>query len=401
MSNDARALPGTAPAVVVGAGPAGLAVAAELGRVGIHAIVIDAADEVGSSWANHYDRLHLHTTRRLSSLPGAVIPRSAGRWVSRDDFRAYLRDYVRRNNLDVWLGSSVTSVDRLADGLWRVGCGDEAVVTPLVVVATGYNHTPSLPDWPGRESFEGRIVHSSEYRSPAALDAQSVLVVGPGNSGAEIAADLAGAGKQVWLAVRTPPNIVRRVVLGIPSQILVLSISPFSARVGDRIARLLQRATVGDLSEFGLPFPTRGVVTQMERDDVTPTIDVGLIDAVRAGDVAIVPAVSSFETQTVTLTDGRVLRPEAVVVATGYRRGLEPLVEHLGVIAPSGRPTINAAQQAPGLDGLYFLGYSNPLTGNIRQVGIDARAIARQVGRRAARTPITVPVVAPRAPRLS
>ena len=384
MGNDAQALPGTSPAVVIGAGPAGLAAAAELNRAGIRAVVLDKASEVGSSWAHHYDRLHLHTTRRLSSLPGMPIPRSRGRWVARDDFRSYLARYAETQGLDVRLGTSVTSVDRLADGLWRVGCGAESIVTPLLVVATGYNHTPKLPDWPGSETFSGRIVHSSDYRSPAALGAASVLVVGPGNSGAEIAADLAGSGAKVWLAIRTPPNIVRREVLGVASQVLVLSVSPFPTRVGDRISGLLQRITVGDLSPFGLPRAPRGVFTQQERDDVTPTIDVGLIDEVRAGRVAVVPSVESIDGPAVTLADGEVLRPDTIVVATGYRRGLETLFGHLGVVTPGGRPSINADQQAPGLDGLYFLGYSNPLTGNIRQVGIDAHAIARRVGKSAA-----------------
>ena len=397
MGNDAQALPDTAPAVVIGAGPAGLAMAAELGRIGIRALVIDKADQVGSSWAHHYDRLHLHTTRRLSSLPGAAIPRAAGRWVARDAFRAYLLDYSVQQGLDVRLGTSVTSVDRLADGLWRVGCGAESVVTPLVVVATGYNHTPKLPDWPGRETFTGRTLHSSEYRNPAAIDGQSVLVVGPGNSGAEIAADLAGAGKQVWLSVRTPPNIVRRQVLGVASQVLVLSVSPFPTRVGDRISGLLQKVTVGDLSGFGLPAAPRGVFTQQERDDVTPTIDVGLIDAVRAGRVTVVPSVETIDGPAVTLANGEVLRPDAVVVATGFGRGLEPLFGHLGVVTPGGRPSINADEQAPGLDGLYFLGYSNPLTGNIRQVGIDARAIARRVGKRDTAAPRVVRAAVPRA----
>ena len=399
MGNDAQALPDTAPAVVIGAGPGGLAMAAELGRVGIAAVVVDKAGEVGSSWAHHYDRLHLHTARWLSGLPGAAIPRAAGRWVARDAFRAYLHDYAVRAGLDVRLNTTVTSVDRLADGLWRVGCGAESIVTPLLVVATGYNHTPELPDWPGRDTFAGTVLHSSEYRNPAAVDASSVLVVGPGNSGAEIAADLAGAGKQVWLAVRTPPNIVRRQVLGIPSQVLVLSVSPFPTAVGDRISTLLQKVTVGDLSRFGLTAAPRGVFTQQLRDDVTPTIDVGLIEAVRGGRVAVVPAVESFDGPAVTLANGEVLRPEALVVATGYRRGLEPLFGHLGVVTPGGRPSINADEQAPGLDGLYFLGYSNPLTGNIRQLGIDARAIARRVGKRDTAAPRVVRVVRAAVPR--
>ncbi|GAB3607231.1 NAD(P)/FAD-dependent oxidoreductase [Conyzicola nivalis] len=397
MSNDARALPDTSPAVVVGAGPAGLAVAAELGRVGIHAVVLESKGEVGSSWANHYDRLHLHTARWLSGLPGCPIPRSNGRWVARDDFRAYLREYVERQNLDVRLGTPVTSVDRLAEGLWRIGCGVGTIVTPLVIIATGYNNTPALPDWPGRESFEGRLLHSSEYRNPAALDASSVLVIGPGNSGAEIAADLAGAGRRVWLAVRTPPNIVRRQVLGVPSQLLAISMSPFPPSMGDRVGRVVQRLSVGDLTRYGLPPSPLGVASRVLQDDVQPLLDVGLIDAVRSGAVKVVAAVESFEGNTVSLVDGEVLRPEAVVVATGYRRGLEPLVGHLGVLAPGGRPTINADQQAPGLDGLYFLGYSNPLTGNLRQLGIDARLIARRVGKRDTVAPRVVRATVPRA----
>jgi cation diffusion facilitator CzcD-associated flavoprotein CzcO len=371
--------------------------AAELGRIGIHALVLDRASEVGSSWAHHYDRLHLHTARWLSGLPGVAIPRAAGRWAARDDFRAYLHDYAVKQSLDVRLDTSVTSVDRLADGLWRIGCGAESIVTPLVVVASGYNHTPRLPDWPGRESFTARIVHSSDYRNPAGLDAASVLVVGPGNSGAEIAADLAGAGKQVWLAVRTPPNIVRRQVVGIPSQMLAISMSPFPARIGDAVGRLVQRLSVGDLSRFGLPVAPLGVVSRLARDDIPPLLDVGLVDAVKTGTVSIVAAVESFEGQAVTLANGEVLRPDAVVVATGYERGLEPLVGHLGVIAPGGRPTINADEQSPGLDGLYFLGYSNPLTGNIRQLGIDAHAIARRVGKRDTVAPRVVRAAVPRA----
>jgi len=379
MSDDAQTLPADAPAVVIGAGPAGLAAAAELKRVGVPALVLDAAHQVGSSWGRHYDRLHLHTARALSSLPGYAIPRDRGQWVARDDFRRYLADYAAHHGLDVRLGTAVTRVTRQPDDSWLVECAGERIRTPLLIVATGYNHTPSLPDWPGLGDYSGRVIHSSEYRSPAALDARSVLVVGPGNSGAEIAADLAGAGVATSLAVRTAPNIVRRAVLGIPSQVLVLSVSPLPARVADRIARLLQRVSVGDLGRYGLPYASRGLVTAMERDDSTPTIDVGLIAAVRSGRVTVVPAVVSFTTDSVVLADGTDVRPDVVVAATGYRRGLEGLFGELDVIAASGRPRINAAQELPDRRGLYFIGYSNPLTGNLRQLGIDARAIAERV----------------------
>jgi len=362
-------------AIVIGAGPAGLAAAAELTKVGYAVIVIDKADSVGSSWSHHYDRLHLHTARTMSSLPGRVIPKKYGRWVARDDFRAYLADYAK--DLNVRLGVTASSIAK-KDGRWVVESSIGALEADAVVVATGYNHTAKIPDWPGLKSYTGRVVHSSEYRNPAALDAKHVLVVGPGNSGAEIAADLTGAGTRVTLAVRTPPNIVRREVLGIPTQSLTLSTYPLPTKVADKVARGMQILTVGDLSKYGLQKAPRGIFSQQAEDDVTPTIDVGLIDALKAGKITVVGAVESFTKDAAVLADGTTVSPDVVLVATGFQRGLEPLVGELGVVAPGGRPLINADEQLPGLEGLFFLGYSNPITGNIRQVAIDARKIAKR-----------------------
>ena len=362
-------------AIVIGAGPAGLAAAAELQKVGYSVIVLDKADTAGSSWSHHYDRLHLHTARTKSQLPGKPMPRSYGRWVARDDFRAYLADYAKQ--LDVRYGTTATSVAK-KDGRWLVGSTIGDLTADAVVVATGYNHTAKIPDWPGLKSYTGRVVHSSEYRNPAALDAKHVLVVGPGNSGAEIAADLTGAGIAVTLAVRTPPNIVRREVLGIPTQSLTLSTYPLPTKVADKVARGMQILTVGDLSKYGLQKAPRGIFSQQAEDDVTPTIDVGLIDALKAGKITVVGAVESFTKDAAVLADGTTVSPDVVLVATGFQRGLEPLVGELGVVAPGGRPLINADEQLPGLEGLFFLGYSNPITGNIRQVAIDAKKIAKK-----------------------
>ena len=369
-------------AVVVGAGPAGLAAAAELQKVGYAVIVIDKADSVSSSWSHHYDRLHLHTARTMSSLPGRGIPKKYGRWVARDDFRAYLADYAKQ--LDVRLGVTANSVEK-KNGQWVVDSTIGTLTADALVIATGYNHVAKIPAWPGLTSYRGRVLHSSEYRNPAALDAQHVLVVGPGNSGAEIAADLADAGVTVTLAVRTPPNVVRRQVLGIPTQTLTLATFPLPTKLADKVARGLQILTVGDLSKYGLAKPPRGIFSQQADDDVTPTIDVGLIDALKAGKITVVAAVESFAEDAVILADGTFVSPDLVLVATGFQRGLEPLVGDLGVIAPGGRPLINADEQLPGLEGLFFLGYSNPITGNIRQVGIDAKKIARRSQRPRAR----------------
>lgn len=375
-----EALPAKIPAVVLGAGPGGLAAAAELRRAGVEAIVIDKADQVGSSWAGHYDRLHLHTSRGLSGLPGYPIPRRYGRWVARDDVLRYLAEYADVHALDVRLGVTAERVERAEDG-WHVVTDQGTIAADTVVVATGYNHSPTTADWPGLDDYTGTVVHSSAYRNPHALGARRVLVVGPGNSGAEIAADLADAGVTVSLAMRTPPNIVLRAVAGIPGQALILSMSMLPLRVQDALAGGLQRVAVGDLRKYGIPKAPRGIATQQARDDVTPTLDVGLLRALKAGTVTVVAAVERFTTDAVVLADGTELTPDAVVLATGFRRGLEPLVGDLGVLAPKGRPLVNADAQLAAHPGLFFLGYSNPLTGNLRQLGIDATKIAKAVAK--------------------
>lgn len=380
MSEDA--LPTRVRAVVLGAGPGGLAAAAELQRAGVETLVLDKADRVGSSWVTHYDRLHLHTSRGLSHLPGYPIPRRFGRWVARDDVLRYLADYAAHHRLDVRLGVTATAVERSPDGwvvAWTRGSETGRLHADTVVVATGYNHTAKLPDWPGLSEYTGKVVHSSAYRNPADLGGSDVLVVGPGNSGAEIAADLVDAGARVSIAMRTPPNIVLRAVAGIPSQALVISMAMLPVKAQDVLAGALQRVAVGDLTKYGLPKAPRGIATQQLRDDVTPTIDVGMLRHLRAGKVAIVPAVESFTKDAVVLADGSTVTPDAVVVATGFQRGLEGLVGDLGVLAPKGRPLVNGDAQLAAHPGLFFLGYSNPLTGNLRQLGIDARKIARRV----------------------
>jgi putative flavoprotein involved in K+ transport len=352
-----------------------------LRRRGVDAVVIDRAEAVGASWRGHYDRLHLHTVRWLSHLPGLRIPREHGRWVHRDGVVDYLERYAAHHELDLMLGTDVRSLSR-TDGVWSVETSNGTVEADTVVVATGYNHTPFLPEYPGRESFEGELLHASQYRNAEPYRGRDVLVVGSGNTGAEIAVDLVeGGARRVRLAVRTPPNIVRRQVAGTPNQVLTLGLRRLPPRFVDAIARVARRLTIGDLSAFGLPMPERGVYTRVIEDDVIPIIDVGLIDCVKKNQVEIVGALLGFEGPDVVLAGRERIRPEAVIVATGYRRGLEPLVGDLGVLDSRGKPVVNGARTPPGAPGLYFTGYTNPISGMFRELNIDARRIARAIAR--------------------
>src|SRR4051794_7778851 len=170
---------------IVGGGSAGLATAALLKESGLDAVVLEAGTEPGSAWRGRYDRLRLHTPRLLSGLPGLRIPRRYGRWVARDDLIEYLRAYVEAHGLDVRTSTRVRRIDPDGDG-WRLETDGGPFNADRVVVATGYNGVPFIPDWPGRDSYEGEMIHSSEYRNPAPFAGRDVLVVGAGNSGAEI-----------------------------------------------------------------------------------------------------------------------------------------------------------------------------------------------------------------------
>lgn len=370
--------------VVVGAGPGGLAAAAELRRVGLPALVLERAEAVGASWRAHYDRLHLHTVRWLSGLPGLPIPRREGPWVSRDGFVAYLEAYALHHRLEVRLGTEVRGLARDGGG-WRVGTSRGALPAAAVVVATGHNRLPLLPPWPGRDGFRGRLLHSSGYRSGAALSGRDVLVVGAGNSGAEIAVDLVEQGAaRVRLSVRRPPNVVQRTVAGvIPAQLLAIALRRLPLPVSDALARATARLTVGDLTRFGLPAPERGLYTQMVRDRQIPILDVGLIAALRAGRVEVVTAVEGFEGAAVLLRGGGRIEPEVVIAATGFRHGLEGLLGGLDLLDERGFPRIHGAATAPQAPGLHLLGFTNPPGGNLRQLGLDARRIARALRARA------------------
>jgi putative flavoprotein involved in K+ transport len=368
-------------AAVIGAGPAGLATAAMLRKRGVDVVTIDRAESVGASWRGHYERLHLHTVRWLSHLPGLRIPRENGRWVHRDDVIDYLERYAAHHELDLMLGTEVTGLARSGGG-WRLETSNGDVEADAVVVATGYNHTPYMPEYPGREGFEGELLHASQYRNAEPYRGRDVLVVGSGNTGAEIAVDLVeGGARRVRLAVRTPPNIVRRQVGGTPNQVLAVGLRRLPPRFVDAFARTARRLTIGDLSKYGLPMPERGVYTRVIEDDVIPIIDVGLIDCVKKRQVEIVGALLGFEGRDVVLAGRERIRPEVVIVATGYRRGLEPLVGRLGVLDERGKPVVNGPRTAPGAPGLYFTGYTNPISGMFRELALDARRIARAVAR--------------------
>lgn len=374
--------PGRRPVAIIGAGPAGLACGASLTKRGIHSVIFDAADDVGQSWRHHYQRLRLHTMRGLSGLPGLPIPRAWGPWVAAHDFSTYLERYARHHGLDIAPQTRVVGLHRDEDD-WRVETERGTWHASHVVVATGLNRVPYIPRWPERDTFKGTLLHSSDYASPEPFRGRDVLVVGSGNSGAEIALDLAtgGAGR-VRLAVRTGPNILPRSILGLPTQVTGVLFSAMPARVMDAMLRVLQRILFGGSARLGLPPPPRGLFTQITRDHAVPIIDVGLIEQLAARRVEVVAAVEGFEGSEVRLADESRIEPEVVVAATGFRPELEPLLGPEIALDEHGLPRLTSAAEVVDAPDLYLAGYVVSVAGVLRAIARQSDHIARSIAAR-------------------
>lgn len=366
-------------AVVIGAGPAGLAVARELGyRHGIKALVVDRASAPAISWRRRYDNFRLNTTGFLSHLPGQRIPLTAGRWPTREDMVRYFDAYVQRQNIALRLGCEVHRVDH-AGGVWQLETSSGDIRTTTIVLATGNYSAPSIPAWPGLSRFSGDIVHSGAFTNAWPYRGRDVLVVGAGNSAADIAVQLVNDGAQhVWLAVRTPPHLVRRALGPIPSDIFLEMFARVPARIVDPvIARMNAVIWGGDLSAYGFHRPPLGLKATVEQRGRIPTLADELVDAVRMGRVQVVGAVKAIESQHVILADGTSVAPEVIIAATGFDADLGGLVGHLGVLDSHGNPRGGFASHVG--DGMFAIGYGIPPNGPLRAIRINATGLARKV----------------------
>jgi indole-3-pyruvate monooxygenase len=364
--------------LVVGASGAGLATVACLQRAGVSHEVLEAADVVGSAWRHHYDRLHLHTPRLSSALPGLRMPRDWPRYPSRDQVVDYLEHYCRHHGIAPRFGQQVLRLER-KDGGWVATTGDGQWRARHVVVATGATRRPVRPSWPGMETYQGQVLHSSEYVNGEQWRSRPVLVVGFGNSACEQAIDLLECGALPHQSVRSPVNVIPRDLFGTVSVLqLGIAMRRLPPAVADALAWPLVRLTVGDLRSLGLRKLGYGPNTQIARDGHIPVLDIGTVAQLRAGRIQVHGAVSRFTTGGVVFADGTALDVDAVVLGTGYRPALEEfLPDWRAVCDESGTPHVSG--RATALPGLYFCGQHVSPAGMLREIGLEARRIAADI----------------------
>jgi cation diffusion facilitator CzcD-associated flavoprotein CzcO len=369
-------------AIIVGAGPAGLACAVTMRAAGLDATVLEKADGVGAVWRRHYDRLHLHTDRNRSGLPGMAMPKAYPTYPSRAQMVEYLESYAARFDIKPVFKTTVSRIRH--DGTqWIADANGGAITAPVAVVATGIADAPYRPSWPGAELYRGAVVHSSEYRNPAPYRGKRVLVVGFGNSGGEIALDLANAGIDVALAVRSPVQILPRELLGFPILAWAILYRRLPARVVDVVNAPILRLAVGRIEDLGLRRAAKGPRQMVEEDGRVPLIDIGTLDRIRDGAIKVRGGIDRLTADGAIFADARSEQFDAIILATGFRPDLRQLLPDVeGVFDNHGMPLVTGkATVAPGL---YFCGQITSPTGQLREIGIEAQQIADSARRYAA-----------------
>ena len=363
--------------LVIGAGPAGLAASACLRKEGLEHVVLEREGNIGSAWRRHYDRLHLHTSKTCSGLPMTPWPKSAPRYPSREQMVQYLEAYAAAHRIAPRLGTAVHAVKRAADRFTvETSAG---VMTPrFVVMATSYNGVPNLPSLPGMESFRGTAIHAAEYRNANPYQGKRTLVVGCGNSGAEIALDLAEQGVDVAMVVRGPVHVVPRDMFGQPTQHTNILLSRLPLWLRDAIAVRTVGLVVGDLSRWGIVRPAAGPNRMIEESGRVPILDLGTIAMVKQEKIRVLPAAQEVLPDRVRFAGGAVHPFEAIIFATGYTPSLGRLIDGFETIADArGRP--HRFGEETGIAGLYFVGFKNPPTGALREIALEASRVARSI----------------------
>lgn len=338
--------------LVIGAGQAGLAAGYYLRRSGLDWQIFDAEAGPGGAWRHGWASLHLFSPAQWSSLPGWPMPPTPDGTPSRDDVLAYFAAYEARYQLPIQRPVQVTAVRREGAYL-RVESSRGVDHASAVISATGTWNRPFIPTYPGQEQFRGVQLHSAHYRTPEPFRDQTVLIVGGGNSGAQILAEVSTVAETIWVTL-TAPHFLPDDVDG---QVLF-------QRATERI--LARQA--GRMAEV----PSGGLGDIVAVPSVRAARVRGVFDSVR-------PFVR-FTEDGVVWPEGNLTHIDAVIWCTGFRPNLDHLAP-LGIIQPDGTIAVRGTR-AVAEPRLWLLGYGDwtgDASATILGVGRYARATVKEI----------------------
>ncbi|MDG2448060.1 MAG: NAD(P)/FAD-dependent oxidoreductase [Saprospiraceae bacterium] len=350
--------------LIIGAGPAGLAMAGRFSSTGIDYEILEQSDKVAVAWHNHYDRLHLHTVKQLSALPHMDFPDDYPVYVPRAKLVEYFQNYIQTFSISPHFNTEVKSLKKKTDNwLVKTNTGKD-IIAKNVIIATGVNRNMNIPDWPGKDQYKGSIIHSRNYKNPLPYKNQKVLVIGMGNTGAEVALDLTEHDVETHLAVRGEVGLIPRDVNGQPVQLTARKLDKLPFGLGDWLGTQIRKVIIGDMSKYGLRVSKMHPAAQLKETGKTPVIDIGTAKAIKQGKIKVHPGIKEFKSDGVIFTNGVSESYDAIILATGYRADVQDYLESTdGLLDHNNLPKEKIGQG--NRKGLYFLGYDNYKLGGI------------------------------------
>ena len=365
--------------LIVGASVSGLASAACLQKQGVEHTIIEKTNSIATPWRNHYQRLHLHTNKRISNLPYKKFGHAVPRYPSRQQVVDYLEEYQKSFGITPLFNTEAKKIKKVSND-WITETSSGIFKSKYVIIATGAFTKPKPVHFKGMETFPGKILHSYEYKTGTDFEGQKVLVVGFGNSACEIAIDLYEQGARPSMSVRSPVNVIPRDVLGIPILELSLAMSSLPPKFADTINAPLLRLLVGDITRLGLKKLPYGPLEQIQKNASIPLLDIGTIRHIRAGHIGIYDDIDHMEHKTVYFKNGKAEDFDAIVAGLGYYRDYADIVDVDTSRFEDLKQPLNK-QKYFGKDGLYFCGFWISPTGQIREIGLDAQRIAKDIAK--------------------
>ena len=363
--------------LIIGASAAGLASAACLQKKGIDFVIVEKSNKVGNSWRNHYDRLHLHTSKKWSALPFKSFDRNLPKYPSRQDVVDYLDSYSKEMNISPVFNTEVYSVKKEGDN-WIAETNNESYQAKSIIVATGLNNKSEFPQFKGMNSFRGLIIHSSWYKNGKNFAGQNVLVVGFGNSACEQAICLHENGAFPALSVRSAVNVLPQEIMGMPVLEIGKLTSVLPKRLADKMTAPIVKMIVGDITKLGLRKSDYGPREQIQKLRRIPLLDIGTIKLIKEGHIKVYGDISRIEGNTVYFADNQKQHFDAIILATGFRHNLESIL-------PLDQDRLNdlsneiTKQSFFGKDGLYFCGFFVSPMGMLHEIGKESQLIAKDI----------------------
>ncbi|XP_038700954.1 LOW QUALITY PROTEIN: probable indole-3-pyruvate monooxygenase YUCCA4 [Tripterygium wilfordii] len=347
--------------IIVGAGPSGLAASACLSENGVPSLILERSDCIASLWQNRtYDRLKLHLPKHFCELPLLGFPKNFPKYPTKRQFISYMESYAQHFLIKPIFNQSVEKAEfDHSCGFWRVQTQDCEYISRWLIVATGENAEPVIPEIPGIDKFKVPVVHTSTYKSGFEFKNQRVLVIGCGNSGMEVGLDLCRYNAIPHMVVRNTVHVLPREMFGVSTFGVAMALLKWlPLKLVDKVLLLLSSFILGNTDELGIRRPKTGPIELKNVTGKTPVLDVGALSQIRSGKIKVVEGVKEITRNGAKFMDGQEKEFDSIILATGYRSNVPTWLKGCDFFTKDGMPRTPFPNGWKGENGLYTVGFT-------------------------------------------